>query len=415
MRLRNMLVLSGAVALAACGGDSRPQTVGGAPVAGGGGGGGGTPTPTQTHSFVSPTDTKTYEGLGAVQHYEYFTDSNKSGQGGQLYAGDANTVRDSAISVSYNPRDAIFELAITRPKGLVNVTAFRFQDPMHRTAFGGPLQPQAGVPNFDAARNIQYLEAGSQSGAQVSPTSPYYPGTANSDYPVLDDGGSSSLNTFFYQKPGTTTKYVTYAGFVRNGVSGAVQSPDENTEFLRESYNLDRAAFVFGERTGNSAVPKSGSGTFGGEMIASMVVNVDPTSRADATGSTYLQWMQGRQDSIIDFAALTVKSTFTGTLLAATRDAYTDGQFALPASTAFSAEAAATIDMINRGGFTGSFNSACFAAACTAANALVIAGSSIDGAFFGPNGEEIGGGFRIVGGTPDQRIDILGAFVGKKP
>ena len=24
------------------------------------------------------------------------------------------------------------------------------------------------------------------------------------------------------------------------------------------------------------------------------------------------------------------------------------------------------------------------------------------------------GGFRIVGGTPDQRIDILGAFVGKK-
>ncbi|MDB5710610.1 MAG: transferrin binding protein-like solute binding protein, partial [Sphingomonas bacterium] len=45
---------------------------------------------------------------------------------------------------------------------------------------------------------------------------------------------------------------------------------------------------------------------------------------------------------------------------------------------------------------------------------LVIAGSSIDGAFDGPNGEELGAGFRIVGGTPDQRIDILGVLTGKK-
>ena len=37
-----------------------------------------------------------------------------------------------------------------------------------------------------------------------------------------------------------------------------------------------------------------------------------------------------------------------------------------------------------------------------------------DGAFYGPNGEEAGGGFRIVGGKPDERVDIVGAFVGKK-
>jgi hypothetical protein len=47
-----------------------------------------------------------------------------------------------------------------------------------------------------------------------------------------------------------------------------------------------------------------------------------------------------------------------------------------------------------------------------------IAGSSLDGAFYGPGGSaeklEVGGGFRIVGGTPDQRIDIMGAFTGKK-
>ncbi|WP_173203779.1 transferrin-binding protein-like solute binding protein [Sphingopyxis sp. BSNA05] len=45
----------------------------------------------------------------------------------------------------------------------------------------------------------------------------------------------------------------------------------------------------------------------------------------------------------------------------------------------------------------------------------MIAGSSINGAFYGPDAEELGGGYRIVGGTPDERIDILGTFVGKQP
>ncbi|HEX8300547.1 transferrin-binding protein-like solute binding protein [Sphingomonas sp.] len=405
---RTLLALSGAVTLAACGGDTRPQTVGSTAAVPSG-------TPTPTHSFVAPTDPKTYESIGAVQHYEYFTDSNAIGQGGQLYAGDANTARDSGISLTYNPRDAIFEMTINRPNGMVNVTAFRFQDPQHRTAFGGPLGPQAGVPNFAAGRQIQYLEAGSQTGSRLSPASPYYAASVGSAYPVMDDASSSSTQTLFYQKPGTTTKYVTYAGFVRNNVSGALQTPAVGAAYLRETYSLDRAAFVFGERSANSAVPASGSATFSGEMIASMVVNVDPTTTADATGSTYMQWMQGAQTSTINFTNRTVSSTFTGTLFAPTIDAYTSAIYPLSAGTAFSATGSATIDMINRGGFAGSFSQACFAAACTSANSLNIAGSSLDGTFFGPNAEEIGGGFRIVGGTPDQRIDILGSFVGKKP
>ena len=404
---RTMLALSGAVTLAACGGDTRPQTVGGSaavPV--------GTPTP--THSFVNPTESKTYESIGTVQHYEYYTDSNKVGQGGQLYAGDANTARDSGISVTYNPRDAIFEMTINRPNGLVNVTAFRFQDPQHRTAFGGPLHPQAGVPEFAASRQIQYLEAGSSTGSELAPTSPYYPGSAQSQYPVMDEASSSTRQTLFYQKPGTTTKYVTYAGFVRNTVSGALQTPASG-DFLRETYSFDRAAFVFGERTANSAVPSSGSGTYSGEMIASMVVNVDPTTTADATGSSYIQWMQGSHNTTVNFASKTVSSTFSGTLFAPTLDAYTSALYPLSAGTAFSATGSATIDMVNRGGFTGSFSQACFAVTCNGANSLNIAGSSLDGTFFGPKADEIGGGFRIVGGTPDQRIDILGAYTGKKP
>ena len=80
----------------------------------------------------------------------------------------------------------------------------------------------------------------------------------------------------------------------------------------------------------------------------------------------------------------------------------------------FNAFATSAIDLVAKGGFVGAFTSVCFAATCTPGNSLLIAGSSLDGAFYGPNGEEIGAGFRIVGGTPDQRIDILGTFTGHK-
>jgi hypothetical protein len=406
---RTFLALSGAVTLAACGGDTGPQTVGSvAPPAG---------TPAPTHSFVKPTEAKTYEGIGGVQHYQYYTDSNGVAQSGQLYGGDANTVRDSGISLTYNPRDAIFELTINRPKGLVNVDGFRFQDPAHRTAFGGAAQPQAGVPQFAASRDIQYLEAGSGRGSTLSPSSQFYNGVnysaADSDYVVGADQFTNTTQTFFYQKPGTTTKYVTYAGFVRNTVSAALQQPDPASPAeLRETYSLDRAAFVFGERTPNAAVPKSGSGSYAGEMIASLVFN--PLIDTDTTAPTYLQWMQGNHTTTVDFAALKVTSNFTGTVFGPTFDAYTSGQSVLPAGSTFSASATGTIDLVNRGGFVGQFTSAGFVRPGLADFPLVIAGSSFDGAFFGPNGEELGGGFRIVGGTPDERIDILGAYTGKK-
>lgn len=426
---RTILALSGAFTLAACGGDTGPQSVGGAaPPAGP------SATPTPTHSFVAPTEPKTYEGLGAVQHYEYYTYANtpQGRQGGQLYGGDANTVRDSGISITYNPRDAIFDLTISRPKGIVSVPALRFQDPVHRTDFAGAAKPQVGVPDFSGVgtvlpanavplAGIQYLDAGSETSQRRIDSCYSQCGTPNalvSDYPNGADQYTYNGVTLFYQKPGTTTKYVTYAGFVRNQIVVEVQQPDPNTPaYLRNTYYFDRAAFVFGERTPLSAIPKTGTATFSGDMIASLVHNnqldVDPLY------PTYLQWMMGSQKTTIDFAGLTVKTDITGTVLAPAFDAYTTHQPALAAGTVFTAWADSTIDLVNKGGFTGQFGCASFAGACTRtagapAGALVIAGSSIDGAFFGPNGEEIGGGFRVVGGTPDQRIDIVGAFTGKK-
>ena len=66
------------------------------------------------------------------------------------------------------------------------------------------------------------------------------------------------------------------------------------------------------------------------------------------------------------------------------------------------------------GGFLGQFQQAWFLRPDATRLDLLVAGSSIDGAFYGPGAEEAGGSFRIVGGTPDERIDILGIFTGRR-
>jgi len=407
--MRNYLLLASACTLAACA-DTGAQSVGSnAPPAG-------TPTPTPSSptptptpaSFVNPVEAKTYAGLGSVQHYEYFTQSNGNGQGGQLYAGDANTVRDSGISVTYDPRDAIFDVTINRPKGLVSASAMRFQDPVHRTDFGGLREPQAGVPQIDSAKQIQYLQSSTETnGGKILSAGD------NSHYVTGDDTYSSTVQTFFYQKPGTTTKYVTYAGFVRNSLSVAkITDPGAITSYLKNTYSFDRAAFVYGEQTANSAVPRTGTATYTGDMLATMVYN--PLPDTDPTAPTYFQWIDGSQKTSIDFGTLKVSTDLTGTVRAPTFDAYTSQVFAMATGSTFTASATSLIDLAGKGGFTGTFTSACFAATCTAGNSLLIAGSSLDGGFYGPNGEEIGAGFRIVGGRPDQRIDILGTFTGHK-
>jgi hypothetical protein len=393
------LALSSAVLLGACGGDTGVQTVGNiAPPSGS------TATPTPTHSFVDPTEVKTYEGIGAVEHFEYSTRSDASGQSGQLYAGDANTARDSGISITYNPRDAIFELTINRPLGLVSTTASRFQDPAHRTNFGGARTPQAGVAEFTSA-DIQYLQSGSSSGVAIANGTNYLIGTK---------GYTSTTQTFFYQKPGTTTtRYVTFAGYVRNQITTTEQQDDPTQPlYLKQAYSFDRAAFAFGERTANSAVPRTGTGSYTGAMIATAVLN--PSLDNVTPDPTYFQWIEGTHKTDVNFATLAVASEFTGLVKAPTLDANTNGQFTIQTGWTFKAFSSATVDLINKGGFTGSFSSAYFVRPDLSRYNLFIAGSSIDGAFFGPNGEEIGGGFRIVGGTPDERIDILGTFTGKK-
>jgi hypothetical protein len=400
--MRNRIILVATTAtLAACSG-SGPQTVGG---------NASPSSPTATHTFVNPTEKRTYNAIGGTQKYQYYTTSSATGpntqpllQSGQFYAGNASTARNSGITISYDPRDAIFELTINDPLSGVDNT-LRFQDPVHRTNFGGASQPQGGTPQLSAG-GINYLEAGSSTGNVV------YDTAQSTTFPVGAANATRDVSTFFYQKPGTETSYVTFAGYVRNSTTVASVQDNVGADYLRQNNQLERAAFAYGERTNSSAVPLTGTGSYSGAMLASAVYN--PSFDVDPSTPTYFQWIEGRATTTVDFAAKTFTLGLTGTVFAPQFDANTSRTYALQQGASFAAAGSGQIDLVNAGGFLGKFNSASFTQPGGQKLTLDIAGSSIDGAFFGPTAQEVGGGFRVVGGVPDQRVDILGAFVGKK-
>lgn len=404
--MRSQLVLVGMVTLAACKGGGTESIGSTAPPVGSGTSvGSGSSGNTSTSSFENPTEKRTYSAIGGAHSYQYSVSSRFGGvQRNQLYQGDASTARDSGITVAYDPRDAIFEVKVVNPNGGVNQT-LRFQDPIHRTAFGGNRQPQIGTPEIDG-KGILYLQAGGNSGPIVTDST----GT----FAVAQATATRDVSTFFYQKPGTSTRYVTFAGYVRNAsrvteVTG--DTPDDT--YLRTDLNLERAAFAYGQRTDNDAVPKSGTGTYSGDMLATMIYNPRPDTNSPADSSSYFQWINGTAAVNVNFATNAVTTEMTGTVLAPQSDIFTNLQHSMPAGATFAAKGSATIDLVRSGGFVGQIGEASFTNAGVKTD-VNIAGSSVDGAFYGPRAEEVGGGFRIVGGTPDQRIDILGTFTGAK-
>ena len=408
--MRTLAILMTATALAACGGGGGVQTVGSAAIAtsptpttstptptttGGGvssGTGATTSTPTPTTGtgggvsagttatvpaagFLTVSTAKTFEAVGGLSSLKVAT------TGGILYQGNASTVRTPSGTIAYDPRDGIFTLTVADTKAGVNDTV-RYQDPGHRTTSSAQLA----TPNLAGFNYLTSI------------------GTS-----VTDD------QTFFYQRPGytdpvtgkSTTTYVTLAGFVRN-----------NTPAAPADQLYERGAFVFGDKTLVSNTPNTGTGTFQGGFIATMIVNP-----AIGSAQSYNQWMFGGSTVNVDFARGTVGVALSGTV----DNAFLGGApvlaVAVPAGSTFTANGSGTIDLVRTGGFTGSFASAAFGIAgtsVTVALAPISAGSntagasSFDGAFYGPGAVELGGDFRITGGIPNQRVDILGAFTAAK-
>ena len=377
------------LSLAACGGGggAGTQSLGSIapPIAGGTVSGGGvvaatpTPTPTSTpSSFLDVKAATTFDAVGAMHSIN--VDANNA----SLYEGNASTVSTPSGTITYDPRDGIFSVAIADAKAGVTRT-MGYQDPAHRTDFKPGSTPQLEVPDLVG---FNYLRAAS---------------------------GTDSTDTFFYERPGNTATYVSLAGFVH-------QSTTDATDPTSPAFHSERGVLVFGTKTALLGIPTSGSGHFDGDFLATMIASgsIDSGARANLP----LQWISGTSSVDVDFGKSTVALGLTGTVGAAylgnikANDFYTG----VAAGSTFTAAGTATIAGLG-GNFTGKFATAGFTSAGTttavnfgpiSAASSVAGASSIDGAFYGPNAVNIGGNFRITGGVPDQRLDILGAFTAAK-
>lgn len=397
--MRIYIALLAATALTACGGGSAPQTVGGAAVVPGTGssggtvsggpgggvtGGSGSGTTDAAAGFLALAAEKTFDAEGSVQRLEVDSPTEIP----KIYYGNASTVRSPSGTVNYSPRDGIFTLVIIDAKANIS-TETRFQDPAHRTDFAPNRTPTLSVPNL---AGFNYLEA---LGPSAGPT--------------LNDA-----NTFFYQRPGVSTNYVSLAGFARDIT---------NTPSVAEARDIhERGAFVFGEKTPQANIPLTGSGTFTGGFLATMVNN--PTLDGAHPALSYFQWIYGNSTVAVDFTKSTVGLTFDGKVEKAFLKNVEILNTIIKPGASFNATANATIDLTHTGGFTGQFATASFKNpdgtalpvnfAAISPGSNVAGASSVDGTFFGPGAVNVGGNFRVVGGIPDQRVDIQGAFVGAK-
>lgn len=358
-----------------------------------------TPTPTPTASTPTPTPTSAVPtippvNVGTLTPTPISTSTNLlditaatdfavvgglqtlsvAGAGGSLYRGNASTVSNTASKINYSPRDGVFTLTLNDTAAGLNRTV-RYQDPAHRTD-----SPERSIPQLTG---FNYVSA-------------------------YEDNNDS---TFFYQRPGTTgVQYVSLGGFGRTTIDAA--TGDRMTE---------QAAFAFGQRTASLQVPISGMGTYRGDFLATMV----GTKYNEGARVSAFQWLVGASTINVNFGSSTVGLALNGKVLDAAikNDPISNTSLNIPGGSTFTAEGSAKIDLLRTGGFTGSFSSAAFTINGRAVpvdfagvnpDSNVAGASSIDGAFYGPNAVNIGGSFRIIGGTPDQRVDVLGAFNGAK-
>src|SRR3546814_2403927 len=100
------------------------------------------------------------------------------------------------------------------------------------------------------------------------------PDLAGFNYLAAADGDNGSTSSFFYQRPGTTTKYVPLGGFVH-------LSFDDKGNIT----NTEHGAAVFGDATSYLQVPVKGTGHYDGDFLATMI-------NQESTGNVpVFQWL----------------------------------------------------------------------------------------------------------------------------
>ncbi|MBY9064267.1 transferrin-binding protein-like solute binding protein [Sphingomonas yunnanensis] len=368
------LIVALALPLAACGGAGDGLSSAGSSAATGGASGTtgiALPPPagstaTQANMFDVTAATK-FDAVSAM--HSLSVSATKS----ELYQGNASTADSPAGSISYDPRDGIFVMTLADAKADItrNIT---FQDPGHRTtADSGRVEPQ--VPLL---AGFNYLS-------------------------VLD--GETPL-TFFYQRPNSVGSFVSLAGFERNEKRADGSSTSE------------QGVLVFGTRTPLFQTPTKGTARFDGQFLATIMAQRDDFSERAQ------QWLAGSSAVDVDFASRKVALTLSGTVgqTFIQNGPVANTALSVPAGSTFNATGTASWGTFSNA-FSGKFAAASFTTdgkvtpvdfTSVSAGTSTAGASSIDGAFYGPDAKNVGGNFRIVGGIPNQRVDILGGFTGTK-
>ncbi len=300
------------------------------------------------------------------------------------YEGSQPKSSVSDVTIDFNPRDAVYSIKANTASIVADV---RMQDPQHRT-----VGQQALVPTLPS---YKYVESGN--GPDKAPI-------------INARETTPEVNTIFVRDVGTgtgQTQYVTIAGFVKQvyNEKEVIRSSQGSTLTVGVDFKTDisRSVFAYGINTAYKDIPKSGSATYTGDMFAHVII-----TRQNYNTGNDLRSIVGTSSTTVDFGSGKLNLTLGGNVTGFAGD-----------TRAFAATGAMNIfkpvkDAENSQ-FTGAISNWSFGAYNAAGGiAVPTAASTVEGGFFGPKGEEIGGAFRIIGNRPDERIDFLGAFTGKK-
>jgi hypothetical protein len=321
----------------------------------------------------------------------------------RVYGADQPVGINENVRITRNPRDATFDVVITGQDQISAST--RYQDPAHRQS--------AGTINNASVTNT--FPDGSSFSVFTVPVSPNFEYYASGSREITATSNITNRYVLFFERPGTTTRYVTWAAYWQGVLTENVTFSDfvdprtlETGSRLVGSYiaDIQRTAAVYGLNTQAKDVPKTGSANYAGSLFANTI------------SGTTLDTILGTQSSTVNFASNAMTFDLRGSFQASGTSfaASGTGRIERPdiPNSALNPTAAQPMSSfrglvtgVTIGGTAYQFNS-------NASLPNTFQATTIEGGFYGPNAVELGGAFRIVGGAQDTRLDIMGAFTGKK-
>jgi hypothetical protein len=370
------------------------------------------PTPTGTTSLstaIAPTtltpavlgtSTTASPTLGGLTGPTSFNSSSASqryvnSNGAEIYeASQPITINDGFV-ITRDPRDATYIVVI---KGQNSIAAnTRYQDPAHRTNYAGAaslLSRRSIQPSIDYDLSTLL--------PNIANTEYYASGSASGETPV-----TVRKAILFTERVGTaasSTQYVSWAAYWQYDSSGA--------NALRVQ-SLQRSSAVFGFNTLAQNVPTTGTGTYRGGFYA------------DAIDGSQFYTLAGTSNFDVNFVSNRGTFGLNGTFVSAGPNEpsvaarlgqtfVAGGDFTIVRPETTGGAASSPIGVFSGKVTSLALGGVTFDYLPNETRVQSFQGNSVEGGFFGPRAEEIGATFRIVGGTPDQRLDITGAATARK-